>query len=74
MKRRGKDIGMIQKVMKLIEEKSLPQRFKNHSLSGNWNHHEELHIEPNWLLVYKFEIRSKAVVFVRTGSHSDLFK
>ncbi len=52
VKKRGKDIRIIQKVMKLIEEeKSLPQRLKNHSLSGNWNHHKELHIEPNWLLI-----------------------
>jgi mRNA interferase YafQ len=74
IKRRGKDIRVVQKIMKLIEEeKALPQQLKDHTLSGNWYHHKELHIEPDWLLIYKFEIKSRAVIFVRTGSHSDLF-
>ena len=74
IRKRGKNIRTIQKIMKLIEEeKPLPQKFKNHSLTGNWNHHEELHIEPDWLLIYQAEIKIKTVIFVRTGSHADLF-
>ena len=75
IKKRGKNFVSIQKIMNLIkEEKALPYQLKDHHLSGNWNHHKELHIEPDWLLIYKTEINRKAVIFVRTGSHSDLFK
>ena len=60
--------------MKAIEEgKTLPIKMHDHFLSGSWVHHRELHIEPDWLLIYRYEFQN-TVVFVRTGSHSDLFQ
>lgn len=61
--------------MKKIErEESLNPRFKDHPLTGNWKTHRELHVEPDWLLIYKLIPEEKVVIFVRTGTHSDLFK
>jgi mRNA interferase YafQ len=60
--------------MKQIEaEKSLPAKLKDHSLSGNWSGFRELHIEPDCLLIYKLVPEKKTVIFVRSGTHSDLF-
>jgi mRNA-degrading endonuclease YafQ of YafQ-DinJ toxin-antitoxin module len=28
---------------------------KDHCLSGNWKHHRDCHIEPDWLLLYKID-------------------
>jgi len=73
-KRRNKDILSLQNIMKKIEhQKSLEPRFRDHPLTGNWIGHRELHIEPDWLLIYKLILKEKIVIFVRTGTHSDLF-
>lgn len=74
-KRRNKNLDALQKIMKLIEEeRHLNSELKDHPLSGNWVGHRELHIEPNWLLIYKLLPKQNKVIFVRTGTHSDLFK
>lgn len=74
-KRRNKDLKSLQKIMELIEhEQALTTRLKDHPLSGNWIGHRELHIEPDWLLIYKILPKQKIVIFTRTGTHADLFK
>ena len=70
--KRGKDIDKMRKVMKLlIEEKALPDKFRNHKLKGNFVGYWECHVEPDWLLVYKKT--QTEIIFVSTGTHSDLF-
>ena len=72
-KRRGQDIEKIKIPMQLlIEEESLPASYGNHPLAGNWKGCHDLHIEPDWLLIY--QITDNIVRFERTGSHSDLFR
>jgi mRNA interferase YafQ len=74
-KRRNKNLESLQKIMKLIEnEQPLSVRLSDHVLSGNWVGHRELHINPDWLLIYKILPKQNTVVFVRTGTHTDLFK
>lgn len=73
-KKRKNNIAALQKIMKHIEhEEFLSPRFKDHPLTGNWKSHRELHIEPDWLLIYKLIPEENVVIFVRTGTHSDLF-
>ncbi len=74
-KRRNKNLDTLQKIMNLIEsEQPLIPGLKDHALSGNWIGYRELHVNSDWLLIYKILPKQKTVVFVRTGSHSDLFK
>ena len=74
-KKRKKDLIVLQQIMKKIEyEENLSYKLKDHRLTGNWEAHRELHIEPDWLLIYKLILEEKVVIFVRTGTHSDLFK
>jgi len=56
---------------KLINEKKLDLKYKDHKLSGNFIGRRECHIKPDWLLIYK--ISEDKVIFERTGTHSELF-
>ena len=73
MKRRGKELSKLRWVMDaVLKGDQLPDRLRDHSLSGNWRGRRECHIEPDWLLIYLFR-GDDEVVFERTGSHTDLF-
>ncbi|HLB56052.1 MAG TPA: type II toxin-antitoxin system YafQ family toxin [Coxiellaceae bacterium] len=73
-KRRQKSLKKIQIIMeKIAAEESLDQKFHDHSLTGEWKGFRELHIEPDWLLIYEITSDKKTVVFTRTGTHADLF-
>lgn len=66
------DISKIKDVMrKIVNEECLDESLKDHALRGEYRDCRECHIEPDWLLIYKIE--GNSVVFVRTGSHSELF-
>lgn len=56
----------------LANDESLPDRCNPHRLKGNYYGHWECHIEPDWLLIYKFD--SELLELAAMGSHSDLFK
>ncbi len=71
--KRGKDISKIKNLISmLVNEASLPLKFRNHKLKGNFKFRWECHIEPDWLLIYK--LQDGIIIFERTGSHSDLFR
>ncbi len=56
----------------LVSEKELPFKYRDHKLTGDYIGSRELHIEPDWLLIYKNS--AAELILERTGSHSDLFK
>ncbi len=58
-------------VLLLLAEQPLPKRYRDHGLKGVWKLYRELHIEPDWLLVYKID--GDDCIFTRTGTHADLF-
>jgi len=58
-------------ILLLSEGASLPPRYKDHPLRGNWLDYRDCHIEADWLLIYK--ILGDDIYLVRTGSHADLF-
>jgi mRNA interferase YafQ len=66
------DIKKLENVLKDISfQIPLDSSLDDHQLKGNLSKYRECHIEPDWLLIYKLE--STLVIFVRTGSHSELF-
>ena len=74
IKKRGYDISRLEKIVEfLANEVPLPEQFKDHNLSGNYNGFRECHIAPDWLLVYQVNNNELVLVLSRTGSHSDLF-
>jgi mRNA interferase YafQ len=73
-KRRQKSLKKIQNIMeKIAAEESLDKKLHDHPLTGPWRGFRELHIEPDWLLIYEITADKKTVVFTRTGTHADLF-
>jgi len=56
----------------LLNQQPLETKYEDHFLIGNWKGRRELHIEPDWLLIYKIE--DDMLILERTGSHSELFK
>jgi len=74
MIKQGKDMEKLKAIMKkLADEEPLDLRYKDHKLIGNLEGHRDCHIEPNWLLLYRINQGEGTIVFVRTGSHSDIF-
>ncbi|AQX31529.1 type II toxin-antitoxin system mRNA interferase toxin, RelE/StbE family [Bartonella schoenbuchensis] len=72
-KKRGKDMQKLTTIMHLlINKQQLPPSLNDHALQGNWKPRRDLHIEPDWLLIYI--VNDEHVHFDRTGTHSDLFK
>lgn len=57
----------------LVAGSPLPQKNKDHNLTGSWDGHRECHIQPDWLLIYKVCEEENIIQYVRTGSHSELY-
>ena len=71
--KRGKSLEKIKSIMRqLAEQKPLEAKYHDHPLKGEYVDCRECHIEPDWLLIYM--IKDDSIIFVRTGSHADLFK
>lgn len=60
-------------IRKLARGEQLPEKNKDHALTGNWVGHRECHIQSDWLLVYRIEDDLLILTLSRTGTHSDLF-
>jgi mRNA interferase YafQ len=72
-KKRGKNLKKLGTVTDLLQaEKPLPEKYRNHKLSGEYKDHWECHIEGDWLLIYL--LFAHAIKLVRTGTHADLFE
>ena len=73
-KKRGYDLSLLNDVItKLQNGEKLPEKYKDHSLVGNYNDCRECHITPDWLLIYEDSDRELILYLTRTGTHSDLF-
>lgn len=69
---RGKDMTKLRDVIGLlIAGTPLPRELGDHPLKGEWRPSRDLHIEPDWLLIYYVD--GDDVRLERTGTHSDLF-
>jgi mRNA interferase YafQ len=68
----GKDMIRLRTVIELLlTGVSLPRELNDHPLKGEWKSSRDLHIEPDWVLIYRVD--GDVVRFERTGTHSDLF-
>lgn len=73
-KRQNRDMQKLQSLLELLlVGEALPIKNRDHSLTGNYIHYRECHIEPDWLLIYRINKGEKLIELIRTGSHSELF-
>ena len=69
----GLKISLLDEVVTMLSQgESLPEKYRDHALIGNWFGHRECHILPDWLLIYRIENNVLVLTLSRTGSHSDL--
>lgn len=72
--RRGYDIRLLENVVKkLAAGEPLPEKNRDHNLSGDYSGCRECHITPDWLLIYEVDNGELILYLTRTGTHSDLF-
>ena len=72
--KRGLKISLLDDIITaLAMGEALPEKNKDHALTGNWTGHRECHILPDWLLIYRIEEDVLVLTLTRTGTHSDLF-
>ena len=74
MKKRGCDMELLEKIINtLLAEQPLPERCRDHGLTGNYTGFRECHVLPDWLLVYAVDKGKLILTASRTGTHADLF-
>ena len=72
--KRGYDVSLLENVVDtLLTGEPLPEKNKDHALSGNWKGYRECHIQPDWLLIYEIIDNRLILSLTATGTHSDLF-
>lgn len=70
--KRRKDLGKLKAAIGLLAAgAALPTSYNDHPLKGDWRGYRDLHIEPDWLLLYRIE--GDTLELARTGTHADLF-
>ena len=73
IKKRGYDLSLMNEVVNLLKNgEPLPEKYKDHALTGNWKGFRDCHIQPDWILVYRVYQNKLLLVLSRTGTHSDL--
>ena len=72
-KRRGQNVQLLKDIiLQLANDQPLPEKNRDHALTGDWKGFRECHVAPDWLLVYKKENDILVLTLTRVGSHSDL--
>lgn len=59
-------------LMALREGKQLPPWFRDHPLHGRMRRYRELHVEPDWLLVYEKNGKQLRIVCLWLVTHKKL--
>ena len=72
MQKRDADMSRLRTaIQELASAGTLPQRYRPHKLSGDWENMWECHLKGDWLLIY--DVTETELWLARTGTHSDLF-
>jgi len=72
--KRGLNVQLISDAIRLLATNgSLPAQYRPHKLSGNLDGIWECHIQPDWLMMWEQNDSQLTLLFLRTGTHSDLF-
>ena len=74
MQKQLKDLELLNQILKLLADgKALPEKNRDHALTGYYTGCRKCHIQPDWLLIYEAADDTLFLYLTRTGSHSELF-
>ena len=62
---------LVELVTLLAGDETLPDRYQDHGLSGEWKDFREAHLHPDLILIYR-KVGNDSLELVRLGSHSEL--
>jgi mRNA interferase YafQ len=65
------EAGLASVLVPLINDEPLPERFRDHPLSGEWVGFRDCHVKPDLVLIYE-KPDAETLRLVRLGSHSEL--
>jgi mRNA interferase YafQ len=65
------DADLLAAISFLATDAPLPEKFRDHPLTGEWTDHRDCHIKPDLVLVYRMP-DAASLELVRLGSHSEL--
>jgi mRNA interferase YafQ len=65
------DESLIAVLRALVADMPLPERYRDHALSGDWSGYRDCHIKPDLVLIYE-KPDDDTLRLVRIGSHSEL--
>lgn len=68
----GLDAVLVPVVELLATDAPLPEKLRDHALSGTWAGFRDCHVRPDLVLIYA-KPDEEALTLVRLGSHSELF-
>lgn len=73
--KQGKNIDKLLDVVEMLSRKEqLDPKYKDHALYNDkrFKGCRDYHIEPDWLLIYKYLDNELILLLVNTGSHSEV--
>jgi len=73
--KQGKDIDKLLNVVDMLSKKQqLEPKYKDHALYNDkrFKGCRDCHIEPDWVLIYKYLEDEIILLLVNTGSHSEV--
>ena len=74
-KKQKKDLDLLVHIIqKLANRETPPSKFRDHKLTGRLKDYRELHLQPDWLLIYRVDEVNNELQLARLGSHSELYR
>lgn len=73
--KQGKNIDKLLNIVEMLShKKKLDSKYKDHALYNDKRFKDcrDCHIEPDWVLIYKYIENEIVLLLVNTGSHSDV--
>jgi mRNA interferase YafQ len=71
--KRDYDLNLLEHTIDTLQKKGiLPPNYNPHVLKGKYVGLWECHIKPDWLLIWKQSDNNLTLLFMNTGTHSDL--
>jgi mRNA interferase YafQ len=71
-KKRHCPMDKLQTILNILKnEIPIPESYNDHPLKGKWAGYRDLHLQPDWVLIYK--VKDGCLFLARTGRHVDIF-
>ncbi len=72
IKKKHFDLSMLDQVLDDLTNYNsalLKRKYRKHQSKGRWSEYEELHVDADWLLVYKHDKNRMVLTLMTTGSN-----